>query len=106
MTNIFQDRREPLPIIALSVPEAAQSIGISERHLRELTSTGEVPHCRLGSRIVYPVEALRGWLNGRTVCCGDRQPSNVEPEAELGSPTETSAVGDWPMTRITAVTPN
>lgn len=106
MTDIFQDRREPLPIIALSMAEAAQCIGISERLLHRLTSQGDVPHCRLGSRIVYPVEALRGWLNGRAARCGDCQPSPVEPEAELVSPAETSAVGDWPMTRITSVTPN
>ncbi len=106
MADIFQDRREPLPIIALGVPEAAQCISISERHLRELTAQGQVPHCRLGSRIIYPVDALRAWLKGSTVCCGDRLPSTIKPDAELASPAEASAIGDWPMTRIQAVTPN
>ncbi len=103
MADIFHDRREPLPIIALGVPEAAQCIGISERHLSKLTAQGQVPHCRLGSRIVYPIDALRSWLNGRTVCCGARLPPTIKPDAELASPAETSATGDWPMTQVTAV---
>ena len=106
MTDIYKDRREPLPVIALSAPEAAQCIGICERSLRDLTSRGEVPHCRLGSRIVYPVEALRAWLSGRTVYRDKSQPPLVVAEVELNREAEASAAGDWPMTRITAVAPN
>lgn len=49
--------------LALSVPEAAQALGISERHLRALLP--EIPHVVLGKRIVIPVEPLRSWLAER-----------------------------------------
>ncbi len=46
--------------------EAAEMLGISERLLWTLTNAGEVPHLRLGSRVLYPVEALRQWIEERT----------------------------------------
>ncbi len=49
--------------LALTVPEAAAVIGVSERHLRSLLP--EIPHCRVGSRVVVPVDSLRRWLRDR-----------------------------------------
>lgn len=46
--------------------EAAQMLGISERLLWTLTNTGEVPHIRLGARVLYPVKALMEWIEART----------------------------------------
>ena len=46
--------------LALSVPEAADSLGVSERLMRELLP--EIPHCRLGNRVVIPVPLLVEWL--------------------------------------------
>ena len=51
---------EAPPRLALSVAEAAASIGVSERHLRTLLP--EVPHCYVGNRVVIPIEPLREWL--------------------------------------------
>ena len=52
-----------LPRLALRPREAAKALGIGERLLFELTKRGEIPHLRLGSKcIIYPVDALRGWL--------------------------------------------
>ena len=51
---------EAPPRLALSIAEAAASIGVSERHLRTLLP--EVPHCYVGNRVVIPVEPLREWL--------------------------------------------
>ena len=48
----------------MTVPEAAAAIGVSERHLRSMLP--EVPHCRVGGRVVVPVEPLREWLRART----------------------------------------
>lgn len=45
--------------------EAAKMLGISERLLWTLTSTGEVPHMRIGTRVLYPVEPLRKWVAAR-----------------------------------------
>ncbi len=49
--------------LALTVAEAAAAIGVSERHLRSLLP--EIPHCRVGARVVVPVESLRRWLHER-----------------------------------------
>jgi hypothetical protein len=46
--------------LALSVPEAAKAIAVSERLFRELLP--EIPHCRLGNRVVIPVAPLGEWL--------------------------------------------
>ncbi len=50
--------------LALTVPEAATAISVSERHLRSMLP--EIPHVHLGGRVVIPVDALRGWLLDRT----------------------------------------
>ena len=49
--------------IALTVKETADALGVSERHIRELLP--EIPHTRLGNRIVIPVELLTVWLRDR-----------------------------------------
>ena len=49
--------------LALSIAEAAQAIGVSERHLRAVLP--EIPHFRVGRRVVIPVEPLREWLRQR-----------------------------------------
>ncbi len=50
--------------IALTVSEAAEAVGVSERHLRSLLP--EIPHTRLGERIVIPVKAFEEWLSEQT----------------------------------------
>ncbi len=46
--------------LALSVSEAATAIGVSERLIRSVLP--EIPHCRLGNRVVIPVPLLVEWL--------------------------------------------
>ena len=48
--------------LALSPKEAAKALGIGERLLWSKTNAGEIPHVRIGSRVVYPVDALREWM--------------------------------------------
>lgn len=43
--------------------EAAVMLGISERLLWTWTKSGMIPHVRIGTRVLYPVEQLRIWLN-------------------------------------------
>jgi excisionase family DNA binding protein len=45
---------------ALTIPEAAKAVGVSERLIRSLLP--EIPHCHLGSRVVIPVSLLDEWL--------------------------------------------
>lgn len=49
--------------LALRAPEAARALGISERSLWSLTHEGDVPHFRIGTSIIYPIDALRRWLD-------------------------------------------
>ena len=62
--------------LALTVPEAAQAIGISERHLR--TMLPEIPHLHVGRRVVIPVEALRRWLEDQAKAGRTRIDAAVE----------------------------
>jgi len=48
--------------LALRPREAAKKLGISPRLLWAKTQAGEVPHVRIGRRIIYPVQQLREWL--------------------------------------------
>lgn len=48
--------------LAVGRREAAKLLGISERLLWTWTHSGHVPHVRLGSRVLYPIELLRRWL--------------------------------------------
>ena len=50
--------------LALTVPEAAKAVGVSDRHLRSLLP--EIPHTYLGGRIVIPVKAFEEWLSEQT----------------------------------------
>ena len=54
-----------LPKLALTAAEAAEALGVSERHLTSLVSRDEVPHVRLGHRVVFPVEVLREFMRGK-----------------------------------------
>lgn len=49
--------------LALSVPEAAEALGISERHAYEMARTGQLPARRLGGRWIVPRARLEEMLN-------------------------------------------
>ena len=48
--------------LALSPRAAAKALGISERLLWSKTNCGEIPHVRIGKRVLYPVGSLKEWL--------------------------------------------
>ena len=45
-----------------SVEEAGRRLGISRAHAYELVARGELPHLRLGRRVVVPKRALEEFL--------------------------------------------
>jgi hypothetical protein len=47
--------------LALRPKEAAEALGICERKLRQLTP--RLPVVRIGGVVLYPVQALRRWLD-------------------------------------------
>ena len=55
----------PSPL-ALRSRDAAKALGISARHLWQLTKDGHIPCVRVGSgkrrTVLYPVADLRAWL--------------------------------------------
>ena len=49
--------------LSINAEEAAAALGISERLLWEKTNCGEIPHCRIGRRVLYPVHLLEEYLS-------------------------------------------
>jgi excisionase family DNA binding protein len=47
-----------------TVAEAGRLLGISRAHAYELVARGELPHLRLGRRLVVPKHALEALLAG------------------------------------------
>lgn len=54
-----------VPKLALTAAEAAEALGVSERHVTTLVARDELPHVRLGHRIVFPVDVLRDFMRGQ-----------------------------------------
>lgn len=52
--------------LALRPREAAKALGISQRHLWQLTKDGHIPCVRVGSgtrkTVLYPLADLQAWL--------------------------------------------
>jgi excisionase family DNA binding protein len=53
------------PRLALRPKAAARALDIGERLLWSMTNRGEIPHVRLGKRVLYPVAELERWLAER-----------------------------------------
>ena len=54
---------QPLPLadrLGLRPKEVAKALGVSERTVRQMLP--ELPHIRIGSAVVVPVDSLRAWL--------------------------------------------
>ena len=56
-------RNHHIEPLALRAAAAAKALGIGENLLWSLTNRGEVPHARIGRRIVYPIDELKAWLS-------------------------------------------
>ena len=48
--------------LAYSAREAADTLGCSERHIRDMVNEGQLRVVRLGRRVLIPAEALRDLL--------------------------------------------
>lgn len=58
---------------ALSVVEGCKFSGLGETTFRELIRCGEIPHIRVGRRVLVPRTALQSWLDLRTIAGGQPQ---------------------------------
>lgn len=61
--SILSGPKPAVPCLALRLREAAEAISVSDRTLWEWTKRGDVPHFRRGGTVLYPVDALRRWLD-------------------------------------------
>ena len=52
--------------LTLTVPEAAERLGVSPRTAYDWTATGRLPHVRVGHRVLVPVAALEQWVVDQT----------------------------------------
>jgi excisionase family DNA binding protein len=50
------------PPITVSVRDAARLLGISKSHAYDLIRQDELPHVRLGRRVVVPYRELEEWV--------------------------------------------
>jgi excisionase family DNA binding protein len=50
--------------IALNVNEAAELIGVSQTTIYKKVKTGEIPHKKVGSRIIFHRGLIEAWLRG------------------------------------------
>jgi len=55
----------PVPRLALSVPETAQAIGLSEREVWRRIANGTLPAVRVGRRTLIRVASLDAFLAAR-----------------------------------------
>jgi len=52
--------------LLLDRPKAAALLSISPRLLWSLTNSGEIPHIKLGRRVLYPLARLEEWIASRS----------------------------------------
>lgn len=51
--------------MAVSIPQAAKLVDLSETYFRQLVYRREIPAIKIGRRWIIPVKALEAWLNGQ-----------------------------------------
>ena len=59
--------------LCLSASEVSEQTGVSLSLVRKLTRSGEIPHIKVGRRILYPVSGVEDWLKSKTI--GIKPPS-------------------------------
>lgn len=70
---------DPVPRLAISVPEAALALSVSERCVWRLIHDGELPVVRIGRRTLIHVTALEAFL-------AERSAPQATPSAAGGTP--------------------
>ena len=63
-SNMGIDKR-----VCMTVPEAAEMLGISRNHAYELARRGKLPVIRLGKRLIIPRTGFEKWLEESLARC-------------------------------------
>lgn len=53
--------------LCLSAVEISEKTGLSISMIRKLTRSSEIPHIRVGRRILYPANEIENWLKQNTI---------------------------------------
>lgn len=53
--------------LCLSAAEVSEMTGLSVSTIRTLTRRGEIPHIKVGRRILYPLNRIENWLAQNTI---------------------------------------
>lgn len=53
--------------LCLSAAEVSEMTGLSVSTIRTLTRRGEIPHIKVGRRILYPLTRIEDWLAQNTI---------------------------------------
>ena len=61
--------------LCFNAAEVSELTGISISLVRKLTRDGEIPHVRVGRRILYPLTGIEDWLKSHTI--GVKPPSKA-----------------------------
>lgn len=56
----------PVDVLLVDERTASRIPGLSARTLFDLQSRGAIPHVKVGLRVLYPVDRLRQWVEGRS----------------------------------------
>jgi len=67
--------------VTITVAEASQFLGLSERTVRRLTSERRIPHIRVGKLIKYTREGLEEYLR-------EEQVRSIEPDDNYRPPRD------------------
>ena len=62
--------------LGLRPAEVAKALGLCERTIRQVLP--EIPHLRIGTAIVIPIDGLRKWLNDQAKAGRGRIDATVE----------------------------
>ena len=60
---VFVKPEKEVEPLTVSLTTAARLLGVSDRHIR--SHLAEIPHVRLGGRLLFQVDSLRQWLAER-----------------------------------------
>ncbi|WP_281930264.1 helix-turn-helix transcriptional regulator [Roseibium album] len=71
------DNTKPL---FLTTKEVADLLRVKERKVYDLAAANEIPHRRITGKLLFPVEAIRTWVDGP-----DNPPGNERPNVLAGS---------------------
>lgn len=65
MSTILELKEIELEPLLFGVKAAAKMLAISERTLWTITKNGELPTVKIGSRVLWPAEDLRAWVQSK-----------------------------------------